>query len=69
MGDGNIYTAFCIAADVRGTTWIDAIRADDLEHAGTVARELCAADWNCDPAHVECIGIAEGNVTILHWQD
>lgn len=65
----NTYTAFCRDIDGEGTIWIEAVHADNLEHAGQVAREKCTADWNCDPAHVECIGLAEGNVTILHWQD
>lgn len=65
-----IYTAFCKQADDKGTVWIDTITADSLEEAKKNAIDACAADWLWQHQDlIECIGLAEGEVKILFWQD
>lgn len=63
------YTAFCIEADRTGTIWISSFGARDAEHAISEAREQCAADWGMVPDDVHVLGIAKGEVDILHWED
>lgn len=71
-GDRNMtakFTVFCAEANGQGTVWIDAIEADGLEDAKAVGREKCANAWDCDIDDVDVIGVAEGDVNILFWED
>jgi len=63
------FTGFCQETDGSGTIWIGQVWAEDLEAAQLEAREMCAQDWGYEVEQVHCLGIAEGNVTILHWED
>ena len=64
------FTAFCQDLDGSGTVWIASFEAPNLAAAKQLAREKCAADWGYeDPDHVHVLGIAKGNVNILHWED
>jgi hypothetical protein len=63
------FTAFCQQADGRGTTWINNVKAKDLEDAKHKAIGKCSFDWNYDPMDIVCIGIAAGDVHILFWED
>lgn len=68
----NTYTVFCRQANNLGTTWIDRIEAENLDQAAEVAREKCAADWGYDSERLDqitVVGIAEGDVNILFWED
>lgn len=72
MTSKTTYTAFCKEASGYGTTWIDTIKVDRKLTRGQVveaARQACADAWGFDVERVHCIGIAEGDVTILHWED
>ena len=72
------YTIFCQQTDQLGTIHIDTVEATDLESAIQTGREQCLADWNGDTRgpeapftlkDIHCLGVAQGDVTILHWQD
>jgi hypothetical protein len=72
------YTVFCQQADKLGTIHIDSVEAADLESAIQAGREQCLADWNGGASQsnasftledIHCLGVAAGDVTILHWQD
>jgi hypothetical protein len=72
------FTVFCQQVDQLGTIHIDTVEAADLASAIQAGREQCLADWNggaSEPdapftlAHIHCLGVAEGDVCILHWQD
>ena len=72
------FTVFCQQADQLGTVHIDSVEAPDLESAILAGREQCLADWNGDnsepDAHftlkdIHCLGVAAGDVRILHWED
>ena len=63
----NTYTAFCQQANGEGTTWIGRIFALTPKDAADVALADCADDWGYDVEDVCLLGIAEGDVKILHW--
>jgi len=72
------FTVFCQQVDQLGTTHIDTVEAADLDSAIQVGRQQCLADWNggaSEPdapfalADIHCLGVAAGDVSILHWQD
>ena len=72
------FTVFCQQADRLGTIHIDSLEAADLASAIQAGREQCLADWNggstgADAAFtledIHCLGVAEGDVRILHWED
>lgn len=65
----DIYTAFCQEANGKGTIWIDQVVASCAEEAATEAQAKCAADWDYDPTDVHVLGIAQGKVDILQWDD
>jgi len=72
------FTVFCQQADQLGTIYIDPVGAADLGSAILAGREQCLADWNGGTSganapftldDIHCLGVAEGDVNILHWQD
>ncbi|TAE72788.1 MAG: hypothetical protein EAZ84_13835 [Verrucomicrobia bacterium] len=72
------FTVFCQQADQLGTIHIDTVEATDLNSAIQAGREQCLADWNGGAAgpeapfkleDIHCLGVAQGDVRILHWQD
>ena len=74
----NTFTVFCQQADQLGTIHIDTVEATDLASAIQAGREQCLADWNGTSNEpdapftledIHCLGVAEGDVTILHWED
>ncbi|NTG01864.1 hypothetical protein G6L30_17245 [Agrobacterium rhizogenes] len=64
-----IYTAFCLHTDGRGTTWISCVEASSVEEAQETAKAACADDWGCERQEIHVLGIAQGDINILHWQD
>jgi len=69
------FTIFCRQANDQGTTHIDTVEAPDLDTAILLGRQQCLADWNHGNSvpltleDIHCLGVATGNVTILHWED
>ncbi len=72
------FTVFCQQADLLGTIHIDTVEATDLDSAIQAGRQQCLADWNGGASRanapftledIHCLGVAEGDVTILHWKD
>lgn len=63
------FTAFCQSADGTGTIWIDGVEAENADAAVDAAVAKCAAAWEVDADDVHCLGIAEGDVKILYWND
>ena len=72
------FTVFCQETGGNGTIHIDHIEAGDLEAAITAGKQQCIDDWsdrttetdspwNMETVH--CLGVAAGDVEILHWQD
>lgn len=63
------FTGFCQESTGEGTIWIQSFTARDLESAIKKARKLCAKAWGYREYDVRVLGIAEGDITILHWAD
>lgn len=63
------YTAFCQEDDGRGTIWIATVQARTVASAIKKARRDCAADWGYAVDRVHCLGLAEGDCKIVHWED
>jgi hypothetical protein len=69
------FTVFCRQSSNDGTTHIDTVEAEDVPSAILAGRQHCLRDWNSgtEPLFtledIHCLGIAAGNVTILHWED
>ena len=68
------FTAFCQDADGTGTVWIATVEADSVDQAKTKAVAACSEDWYGEEAKnmadsIKCIGLAEGDITILMWED
>ena len=72
------FTVLCQQTDQLGTIHIDAVEAADLESAIQTGRAQCLADWNGGTIgasapftleDIHCLGVARGDVTILHWRD
>jgi len=72
------FTVFCQQMDQLGAIHIDCVEAADLESAIQAGREQCLADWNGGASEfdapftledIHCLGVAAGDVTILHWKD
>ncbi len=72
------FTVFCQEAGGSGTIHIDTVEAADLESAIIAGKQQCIDDWSAgtEPGenpwtmeNVHCLGIAEGDISILHWQD
>jgi hypothetical protein len=53
----------------------DTVEATDLDSAIQAGRERCLADWNDETGapftmdDIHCLGIAGGDIKILHWED
>lgn len=63
------YTVFCQDTDDHGTTWINTIEADSVDDAIHEGHRACAEAWGQELDTVHVLGVAEGEVDILHWQD
>ena len=64
------YTVFCRCITGEGATWIDCVQAVSLEHAKLVGRMECAEAWGReDIEEIHVMGVAEGDVNILYWED
>ncbi len=72
------FTVFCQEAGGSGTIHIDTHEAADLESAIITGKQRCIDDWSSgykggespwNMASVHCLGVAAGDVDILHWSD
>lgn len=65
----NSYTVFCEAPDDRTTTFITCVQATSVTHAKFVGQSSCAEHWSLPVDDVCVLGVAEGDVNILYWDD
>ena len=67
----NTYTVFCSdATSIGGTTWISAVPAETLDDAIDYGKKMCAQDWGFEnPDEIHVMGVIEGDVNVLHWED
>jgi hypothetical protein len=73
-----LFTIFCQEIDGNGTIHIASVEAADLESAITAGKQQCIDDWSGGSTPdespwtmetVHCLGVAAGNIQILHWED
>ena len=64
-----IFTGFCQETSGKGTIWIESFEAEDLEDAILFAQSACATSWDMELCQVHVLGIAQGDISILHWED
>lgn len=63
------FTVFCCQSSGGGTTWIQAVTANDAAEAATTGRGLCAADWSWDEEDIHVLGVVSGPINVLTWDD
>lgn len=64
------FTVLCRQTNNQGTTYIsEGIKAADANQAARQARSACAAEWNCDLQRVHVLGVFEGDVAPVLWED
>lgn len=63
------FTVFCREITGEGTIWISSVEAESVDDAKEIGREECAGDWCYDPEDVHVLGVAEGDVNIIYWDD
>ena len=72
------FTVFCQESGGTGTIHIASVEAADLEAAIIAGKQQCIDDWSAgstpdesrwNEETVHCLGIATGNIEILHWED
>ena len=68
------YTGFCRESGDMDeiTIWIQSFEVPNDWGLGSVvtrAQVLCAEAWDYEIDDIHVLGIAEGNVKILHWED
>lgn len=63
------YTVFCRERTGAGTTWITAVEAGCIEHAKDRGQLLCAIEWGMNPEKIIPIGVIEGDVDVVFWED
>jgi hypothetical protein len=72
------FTVFCQETGGGGTIHIASVEAADLESAITAGKQQCIDDWSAGTCEspspwtmetVHCLGVAAGEINILHWED
>jgi len=72
------FTVFCQETGGNGTIHIDTVEAADIQSAIVAGKQQCIDDWSDGSIPndsrwtvetVHCLGVAAGDVRILHWQD
>ena len=70
------FTVFCQQMNQIGTIHIDSVEAPDLPSAILAGKTQCLDDWNGGASEapfqlddIHCLGVAEGDVRVLHWED
>lgn len=64
------FTVWCRESNGTGTTFIDTVESADRETAKVDGVRACADAWGWDDTSgITCIGVAEGDVNVLFWED
>ena len=72
------FTVFCQETGGSGTIHIASVEAADVQSAITSGKQQCIDDWSAGTCEipsswtrqsVHCLGVAAGEITILHWED
>lgn len=63
------FTVFVRASNNTGTTYITTVEAADTEEAKRIGLAECQDEWGYPEDHLTVVGVAEGDVNILEWDD
>ena len=72
------FTVFCKQSNGSGTIHIATVQATDLAAAIIAGKQQCIDDWSAGTSaeqsrwneeSIHCLGVAAGNIEILHWED
>lgn len=72
------FVVFCQEKGRQGTIHIAPVWAADVEEAIVYGKQRCIDDWSAglskdnpdyDMETIHCLGVAAGEVDILHWED
>lgn len=63
------YTIFCQEHDGKGTTHVSSHEAETADDAAALGVEETADDWGYDEDEIRVLGIIEGDVNIIKWND
>lgn len=63
------FTVWVTDANEHGTHFVQAFQAVDIETAKAEAIAECADCWGYDPADLHILGVADGNVHLLEWDE
>lgn len=69
MSELKNYTMFCKQSNGKGTMWIQSVAACSTKEASAIALDECADAWDFDTDDIRVVGIAEGDINILEWED
>lgn len=67
--DADKFTVFCRERSNLGTTWIQAVEAASCIEAAEAGLQDCSHNWGMDQSEIRVIGVAAGDIDILHWED
>lgn len=67
----SLFTVFCCRDDhsFGDTIHINTVDAEDSTAAAVQGRSVCANDWSCQEGEVKVLGVAEGSVALIEWDD
>jgi hypothetical protein len=63
------FTIFCREATGKGTTYVDSAEGATWQEAARTVLDRCATDWDMDSDEINVIGVTEGEVNIIAWDD
>jgi hypothetical protein len=63
------FTVFCRESSGEGTIYISSGIAATWQDAAVGVLAQCADAWEMSPDEIDVIGVAEGDVTIIAWDD
>lgn len=65
----NTYTVFCQDTSGTGPVWVGHVDADTVDAAMEAGREDCHESWGGSIDAIHVLGVAEGCVRIMFWED
>jgi hypothetical protein len=63
------FTVFIVQANGHGTTYITGAQGRTINSAKNKALAECARDWKESKGNLRVLGVVEGDVRILEWDD
>lgn len=65
----NRFTVWVMEESREGTTFVTSCDAKNIQEAAEIAIDECAASWETRASGLVVIGVAQGDVRLLEWND